>query len=85
MLILVDIVGTGAVDTLGRENATLSLSANNLRPVRVDDEYIDVIGTILKSGKRMVVSEVEIRRPNGELAVKATVNVAVTGNNIIDL
>ena len=33
----------------------------------------------------MVVSEVEIRRPNGELAVKATVNVAVTGNNIIDL
>lgn len=85
LLALVDIVGTGAVDTLGRENATLSLSANYLRPVRVDDEYIDVIGTILKSGKRMVVSEVEIRRPNGELAVKATVNVAVTGNNIIDL
>lgn len=28
---------------------------------------------------------VEIRRPDGELAVKATVNVAVTGNNIIDL
>jgi len=85
LLALVDIVGTGAVDTLGRENATLSLSANYLRPVRVDDEYIDVIGTILKSGKRMVVSEVEIRRPDGELAVKATVNVAVTGNNIIDL
>lgn len=85
LLALVDIVGTGAVDTLGRENATLSLSANYLRPVRVDDEYIDVIGTILKSGKRMVVSEVEIRRPNGELAVKATVNVTVTGNNIIDL
>ena len=61
LLALVDIVGTGAVDTLGRENATLSLSANYLRPVRVDDEYIDVIGTILKSGKRMVVSEVEIR------------------------
>lgn len=85
LLALVDIAGTGAVDTLGRENATLSLTANYLRPVQVSDEYIDVIGTVLKSGRRMVVAEVEIRRPEGELALKATVNVAVTGNNIIDL
>ena len=82
---MVDIAGTGAVDTLGRENATLSLTANYLRPVQVSDEYIDVIGTVLKSGRRMVVAEVEIRRPGGELALKAVVNVAVTGNNIIDL
>ena len=82
---MVDIAGTGAVDTLGRENATLSLTANYLRPVQVSDEYIDVIGTVLKSGRRMVVAEVEIRRPEGELALKAVVNVAVTGNNIIDL
>ena len=85
LLTLVDIAGTGAVDTLGRENATLSLTANYLRPVQISDEYIDVIGTVLKSGRRMVVAEVEIRRPEGELALKATVNVAVTGNNIIDL
>lgn len=85
LLALVDIAGTGAVDTLGRENATLSLTANYLRPVQVSDEYIDVIGTVLKSGRRMVVAEVEIRRPEGELALKAVVNVAVTGNNIIDL
>lgn len=85
LLALVDIAGTGAVDTLGRENATLSLMANYLRPVQISDEYIDVIGTVLKSGRRMVVAEVEIRRPEGELALKATVNVAVTGNNIIDL
>ncbi len=85
LLALVDIAGTGAVDTLGRENATLSLTANYLRPVQISDEYIDVIGTVLKSGRRMVVAEVEIRRPEGELALKATVNVAVTGNNIIDL
>lgn len=85
LLALVDIAGTGAVDTLGRENATLSLTANYLRPVQISDEYIDVIGTVLKSGRRMVVAEVEIRRPEGELALKAVVNVAVTGNNIIDL
>lgn len=85
LLTLVDIAGTGAVDTLGRENATLSLTANYLRPVQISDEYIDVIGTVLKSGRRMVVAEVEIRRPEGELALKAVVNVAVTGNNIIDL
>lgn len=85
LLALVDIAGTGAVDTLGRENATLSLTANYLRPVQISDEYIDVFGTVLKSGRRMVVAEVEIRRPEGELALKATVNVAVTGNNIIDL
>lgn len=85
LLALVDIAGTGAVDTLGRENATLSLTANYLRPVQISDEYIDVIGTVLKLGRRMVVAEVEIRRPEGELALKATVNVAVTGNNIIDL
>ncbi len=85
LLALVDIVGTGAVDTLGRENATMSVNAHYLRPVRVDDAYIDAIGTVLKAGRRTVVTEVEIRRPDGELAVKATVNVAVTGNSIIDL
>ena len=63
----------------------MSVNANYLRPVRVDDEYIDVIGTVLKSGRRTVISEVEVRRPDGELAVKATVNVAVTNNQIIDL
>ena len=85
LLALVDIAGTGAVDTLGRENATMSVTVNYLRPVQVDDEYIDVIGTVLKSGRRTVVTEVEVRRPNGELAVKGTVNVAVTNNLIIDL
>lgn len=32
LLALADMAGTGAVDTLGRENATLSLNANFLRP-----------------------------------------------------
>ena len=39
----------------------------------------------LKPGKRMMVSEVEVIRPNGKLAVKATVTVALTSNLIIDL
>lgn len=85
LLALVDIAGAGAVDTLGRENATLSVNAHYLRPVRVDDEYIDVIGTVLKEGKRAVISEVEIRRPDNELAVKATVEVMVTNKLVVDL
>ncbi len=85
LLALADTAGTGACDTLGKENATMSINANFLRPVYADDEYIDVIGTVLKSGRRMVVTEVEIRRPNGELCLKATVNTALTNNLIIDL
>lgn len=85
LLALVDVAGTGAVDTLGRENATMSVNAQYLRPVFVDDDHIDVIGTVLKSGKRSVVTEVEVRRPQGELALKATVNVMVTGKLIVDL
>lgn len=82
---LVDIAGTGAVDTLGRENATFAIHTHYLRPARVDDEYLDVIATVLKSGKRSAVSEVEVLRPTGELACKATVDVFVFDSKIADL
>lgn len=85
LLALVDIAGTGASDTLGRESATMSTNVNFLRPARVDDEYIEVVGTVLKSGRRAVVAEVEILRPNGELVLKATVTTAVFDSNIVDL
>lgn len=82
---LVDIAGTGAVDTLGRENATLSTTTHFLRPAQVDDEYLDVIGTVLKSGRRSAVSEVEVLRPTGDLVCKATVQVFVFDSNIVEL
>lgn len=85
LLALADIVGTGSVDTLGYENSTMSMTSNFLRPARIDDEYLEVTGTVLKRGKRAVVSEVEIRRPNGELAMKATITCCIFDSKIEDL
>lgn len=85
LLALADIVGTGSVDTLGYENSTMSMTTNFLKPAHVDDEYLEVTGTVLKRGKHVVVSEVEIRRPNDELAMKATITCYVFDSKIEDL
>ena len=85
MLALADTAGTGAIDTLGRENATMSVNSNFLRPAYTTDEYLEVVGTVLKRGKRVVVAEVTISRPNGELCLKATLTSAVFDSRIIDL
>ena len=85
LLALADTAGTGAIDTLGRENATMSLNSNFLRPAFVTDEYLEVTGRVLKRGKRAVVAEVEIRRPNSELCMKATVTSAVFDSLIVEL
>ena len=69
-VVLADTAGTGAIDTLGRENATMSVNSNFLRPAYTTDEYLEVVGTVLKRGKRVVVAEVTISRPNGELCLK---------------
>ena len=84
-LALADIAGTGAADTLGRENATMSVNSSFLRPALVTDEYLEVTGTVLKSGKSVVVVEVEIRRPEGQLCMKSTVTVAVFDSPIIEV
>ena len=39
----------------------------------------------MKQGKRAVVAEVEIKRPCGELCMKATVTSAVFDSRIVDL
>lgn len=85
LLALADTAGTGAIDTLGRENATMSVNSNFLRPAYTTDEYLEVVGTVLKRGKRVVVAEVTISRPNGELCLKATLTSAVFDSRIIDL
>ena len=85
LLALADTAGTGAIDTLGRENATMSVNSNFLRPAYTSDEYLEVVGTVLKRGKRAVVAEVTISRPNGELCFKATLTSAVFDSRIVDL
>lgn len=82
---LIDIAGTGAIDSLGRENATTSINTSFLRPALVDDEYIEVTGTVLRAGRRTAVSEVEIRRPNGDLVTKATLQAFVFDSPIVEV
>lgn len=82
---LIDIAGTGAIDSLGRENATTSINTSFLRPALVDDEYIEVKGTVLRAGHRTAVSEVEIRRPNGDLVAKATLQAFVFDSPIVEV
>lgn len=82
---LIDIAGTGAIDSLGRENATTSINTSFLRPALVDDEYIEVTGTVLRAGRRTAVSEVEIRHPNGDLVAKATLQAFVFDSPIVEV
>lgn len=82
---LIDIAGTGAIDSLGRENATTSINTSFLRPALVDDEYLEVTGTVLRAGRRTAVSEVEIRRPNGDLVAKATLQSFVFDSPIVEV
>ena len=82
---LIDIAGTGAIDSLGRENATTSINTSFLRPALVDDEYIEVTGTVLRAGRRTAVSEVEIRRPNGDLVAKAALQAFVFDSPIVEV
>lgn len=85
MAALIDIAGTGAIDSLGRENATTSINTSFLRPALVDDEYLEVTGTVLRAGRRTAVSEVEIRRPNGDLVAKATLQSFVFDSPIVEV
>lgn len=85
LLALADIAGTGAVDTYGKENVSMSINANFLNPAFVDDEYLEVTGKTLRRGKRVVVTEVEIKRPDETLVLKATVSVSVFDSNILEL
>ena len=77
LLALADMAGTGVADTYGFQNTTMSLTANFLRPGLVDDEYLEVVGTVVHKGRRSVVSDVEIARPDGKILVKATCTVAL--------
>lgn len=85
LLALVDMAGAGAIDTLGVENATLSVDAQFLRAAQVSDEYLSVVGTVLKRGRKVCVSEVEITNPAGKLVMKATLTASMFDSKIIDL
>ena len=85
LLGLVDIAGAGAVDTCGIETSTINVNANFLRPAQVDDEYLEVVGKIVRRGRTISVSEVTIYRPNETVVLTANVTVAMLGTEIPDL
>lgn len=85
LLALMDVAATAAMDSMGRETSTMTLTANFMRPVHVDDEYIIVTGRVMRAGGRTGVSEVLITRPNGEVAAQATSTIARLKTNILDL
>ena len=77
LLALADEAASGAADTYGYDNATMTVSANFLRPARITDEYLSVVAVVRHAGKRTVVAEVSIARPNGEVVFKSTYTMAV--------
>lgn len=77
LLALADEAAAGATDTYGRENVTMTVSANFLRPAHTSDEYLEVTGTALHAGRRTAAVEVVIVRPGGEVAMKATYTMAM--------
>lgn len=84
LLALADMAGSGVADTCGFENVTMSMTSNFLRPARIDDAFLRVVGTAVHAGRRSVVSEVVISRPNGEVAFKATCTMAMFADRPID-
>ena len=72
-----DIAGSGACGTFGRECSSINFTASFMRPCFASDEYLMVTGTVLKYGKKIAVVEVEIVRPDGKLAFKGTSTLAV--------
>lgn len=82
LLALADMAGTGVADTYGIKNTTMSLTANFIRPGSIDDAYLDVVGTVVHKGRRSVVSDVVITRPDGKVVLKATCTVALLEGRI---
>lgn len=79
LLAVADIAASGACDTYGRECSSMTFSANFMRPCFASDASLQVVGTVLRYGKRSAVTEVTITRPNGEMAFKGTSTLAVFG------
>lgn len=84
LLALIDMAGSGVADTFNRENVTMSVNTNFLRPAYASDAYLRVVGEVVHAGRRTTVSEVTITRPGGEVVMKATCTMAMFADSPID-
>lgn len=84
LLTLADQAATCAAETHGHDNVTMTVSANFLRPARVDDAYIEVRARTVHAGRRSIVVQVEEYRPSGELVLQATYTQAAFDTLVVD-
>lgn len=77
LLTLADIAASAVADSYGFANVTMSLASNFLRPAFGDDEFLRVVGKAVHAGRRSTVVEVSIERPDGTVAFKATITMAM--------
>lgn len=84
LLTLADQAATCAAETTGHDNVTMAVSANFLRPARIDDAYVLVRAKTVHAGRRSIVVEVEITRPGGELVLRATYTQAAFDTLVVD-
>lgn len=83
LLALADMAAAGAADSYGKSNATMTVSANFLRSVDVGVDYFDIEATAVHVGRRTMVIEVVMTRPDGKMAFKATYTMAVLGDELL--
>lgn len=83
LLALADMAAAGAADSYGKANATMTVSANFLRSVDVNVDYFDIDATVVHAGRRTLVVEVTMTRPDGKVAFKSTYTMAVVGEELL--
>ena len=83
LLALADMAAAGAADSYGKSNATMTVSANFFRSVDVGVDYFDIEATAVHVGRRTMVIEVVMTRPDGKIAFKATHTMAVLGDELL--
>ncbi len=83
LLALADMAAAGAADSYGKSSATMTVSANFLRSVDVNVDYFEVEAQVVHAGRRTMVVEVAMTRPDGKQAFKATCTMAVLGEELL--
>ena len=56
---------------------TVQLNSSFLRPVSAQTTHLDVIATVLRPGRQIVFGSIDIRLPDGKLAMQATTTYAL--------
>lgn len=56
---------------------TVQLNSSFLRPVAANTGYLDVTATVLRPGRQIVFGQIDIKLPDGKLAMQATTTYAM--------